>query len=296
MEKLKMSKIKGYGLVLLAWMLWLAGCQSANSTSDNEVVVPTATRAPMATNGVSVPDVAATVPPPVMVEIAPAATATLVVVAEPATATPLPEVTEVLTAELMPANFIGPTFPDNINPFTGLVVDPAILDRRPIAIKVSNSSAIVRPQAGLSQADIVFEHYAEGGITRFTVLFYAKDAPLVGPVRSGRIIDLEIPKMYDAAFGYSGASGPVKEMFRNSPFYDRIISQDFGHGGFWRDYDIGDPNKPGWETLYTSTDSLRKIIIDRGLNVRPNLPANLVFSQETPTNGSPGNISRTATS
>jgi hypothetical protein len=55
-----------------------------------------------------------------------------------------------------------------MNPLTGeKVVDPAVLNRRPLAIKIGDSwEAGVRPQSGTSYADWVFEHESEGGIPR----------------------------------------------------------------------------------------------------------------------------------
>lgn len=181
---------------------------------------------------------------------------------------------------------IGPdNFPTDVNPLTGLQVDdPASLDRRPIAIKVSNYPAAVRPQAGLNSADLVFEHYAEGGVTRFTAVFYGNDTDQVGSIRSGRLIDLEIPKMYDAAFAYSGASGPVRLMMRDSPFFDRIISPDFGHGGFYR---VEDPNKAVEHTLFTDTSRLRAILEERGQNTRPQFQTNMAFHSDPPAGGTP---------
>jgi hypothetical protein len=53
--------------------------------------------------------------------------------------------------------------PPDVNPLTGLrVPDPAVLNRRPLAIKISNYPPVVRPQSGVDLADLVFEHYAEG--------------------------------------------------------------------------------------------------------------------------------------
>jgi hypothetical protein len=47
-----------------------------------------------------------------------------------------------------------------INPLTGLpAADPALLDRRPVMVKVSNFPRLGRPHAGLSFADIVFDYY-----------------------------------------------------------------------------------------------------------------------------------------
>lgn len=182
---------------------------------------------------------------------------------------------------------IGPyTFPPNTNPLTGLTVTETQLARRPVAVKISNYPPLVRPQWGLNSADLLFEHYAEGGVTRFTAVFYTNDAPRIGSIRSGRLIDLEIPKMYDAAFAYSGASGPVRLLFRDSDFFSRIISPDFGHGGFER---IPENGKAFEHTLYTNTSTLRFILDQRGENNPPTFPQNIAFTAAPPSNGTPIN-------
>jgi hypothetical protein len=159
-----------------------------------------------------------------------------------------------------------------------------MLDRRPIAIKLSNS-ARVRPQAGLNNADLVFEHLTEGGITRFTAIYYSQDASKVGSIRSGRLIDLEIPIMYDAAFAYSGSSAPLRLMFKEALFFDRIVSIDFAHGGFER---ISNPEKPGErveDTLYTNTYDLRWILDQRGQDSRPEFSSGMAFHTKPPDGG-----------
>lgn len=183
-------------------------------------------------------------------------------------------------------DLIGPdTFPANINPLTGeTVADPALLARRPLAIKVSNAPAVVRPQSGLNNADLMFEHYAEGGLTRFTAVFYSKDADPIGSVRSGRLIDLEIPKMYDAGFAFSGASGPLKLMYQDAPFFDRVISPDYGHGGFFR---VEDPNKAFEHTLFTNTQNLRWILDQRGQNTPPHFHNGMAFRVDPLRPGAP---------
>lgn len=198
------------------------------------------------------------------------------------TDTPSPTSTQPIPGMIGPDNF-----PEDVNPLTGLVVaNPEMLQNRPIAIKVSNI-ARVRPQSGLNNADLVFEHMTEGTITRFTAVFYTNDSEKVGSVRSGRLIDLEIPIMYDAAFAYSGASGPLRLKFRDSSFFDRIISPDFGHGGFER---ISNPNNPGEfveDTLFTNTGTLRFILEERGQNVPPTFQNGMAFHPDPPTGGTP---------
>ncbi|MEM7336698.1 MAG: DUF3048 domain-containing protein, partial [Chloroflexota bacterium] len=49
-------------------------------------------------------------------------------------------------------------FAESINPLTGqALANPAILARRPLAVKITNA-AVVRPQAGIGSADMIFEH------------------------------------------------------------------------------------------------------------------------------------------
>jgi hypothetical protein len=115
-----------------------------------------------------------------------------------------------------------------VNPLTGeKVTDPNVLNRRPLAIKVSNYPPEVRPQRGLSQADLVFEHILEG-VTRLTAVFYGQIPELVGSVRSARYLDLEIPVMYKSFFAYSGSSGGIKLKIQSAPWFNRVMTPDFG--------------------------------------------------------------------
>lgn len=61
-------------------------------------------------------------------------------------------------------------------------------EHRPIAVMIENTPD-ARPQSGISNADVVFEAVAEGGVTRFMAFFYCgaqRDDILVAPVRSAR--------------------------------------------------------------------------------------------------------------
>jgi hypothetical protein len=107
----------------------------------------------------------------------------------------------------------GPVdFPADVNPLTGLPVDDAsLLERRPIAIKITNFPRSVRPQWGLSLADHVYEYYISDEMTRFVGIFYGKDASRVGPVRSARLFDEHLMRMYKAVFVFGWADDPVLE-------------------------------------------------------------------------------------
>jgi hypothetical protein len=182
----------------------------------------------------------------------------------------------------MPTSSPSPSL--DVCPLTGEgVSDIKVLERRPLAVKISNFPPIVRPQAGLSYADVVFEHLSEAGLTRLTAIFLCKDAEKVGSIRSARLIDLEIPAMFKAIFAYSGASAGVKQRIMESDFFDRVISPDFGHSGFVR---IPSEGKAYEHTLFSDTKSLWKIAEERGLNERQDL-SGWTFSDEPPEGGSP---------
>jgi hypothetical protein len=69
---------------------------------------------------------------------------------------------------------------------------------RPIFAMIENS-VDARPQSGLSQADVVYEAIAEGGITRFGAVFYCGSAyspSIISPVRSIRIYYLNMATEY----------------------------------------------------------------------------------------------------
>jgi len=93
-----------------------------------------------------------------------------------------------------------------LNPLTGLPPSsPSMLERRPLAIKISNYPRDIRPQFGLNEADVVFEYYIEWGYTRFIGIFYGNDASKIGPVRSGRYFDEHITRMYHAYYVFNFA-------------------------------------------------------------------------------------------
>jgi hypothetical protein len=108
---------------------------------------------------------------------------------------------EVILPETLPEGVNVPAFTlaTKMDPLTGLPPsDPALLDRRPLAIKVANYPRYIRPQSGLSLADNIFEYYIEAGLTRFIAVFYGNNSDWVGPVRSGRYFDENILRMYHA--------------------------------------------------------------------------------------------------
>src|SRR5690349_2822623 len=136
------------------------------------------------------------------------------------TALPPTPTEQVILPELMPAGVSVPAFtlPKDLNPLTGLPPsDPALMDRRPLAIKVANFPRYNRPQSGLTLADNVFEYYIEGGLTRFIAVFYGNNSEWVGPVRSGRYFDEHIQRMYHAFLVFKFADPRVETHLETTP-------------------------------------------------------------------------------
>ncbi|NMC52895.1 MAG: DUF3048 domain-containing protein [Chloroflexi bacterium] len=127
-----------------------------------------------------------------------------------ATNTPVPTSTPIPTPTATPIQ-VGPAdFSENTNPLTGLQVeDPAILNRRPLMIKVANFPREGRPHAGLSSADIVFDYYIGEGTNRYMAVYYGQDAEKIGPMRSGRLVDAQLTRLYQGVLGFVSAD-PLK--------------------------------------------------------------------------------------
>lgn len=122
---------------------------------------------------------------------------------------------------------------------TGLPVDPSVNDRPVTGVMIENSLD-ARPQSGLSQAGVVFEAVAEGGVTRFLALFQDSAPSSIGPVRSARPYYIQWALGFDAAYAHVGGSPDgladiqawgVKDLdeFANAGAYERISSRDAPH-------------------------------------------------------------------
>ncbi len=268
--------MKKMPFTLLILLLVLVACGGANEAS------PTMPTAPALENTPAISDAPASVPNSAGDSATISATATRVpappvVVVE---ATKEPTAVSETTRPLAEGVLYAADFTDR-NPLTGeLVSNPDTLERRPLAVKLSNAPAVyTRPQSGLNDADWVFEHTTEGGITRFTAVFYGSSPEKIGPVRSARLIDLELPAMFDAGLVFSGASAGVRQRLYASDFADRINEAGFGL------YRTGETDKPLEHTLYGNPDQLWAYLDNIGQNNKPDFGTYLYFSEGAPEGG-----------
>ena len=180
------------------------------------------------------------------------------------TATPLPSPTVTLIQAInLPANYGPSYYPAGVNPLTGLVVsDLALLERRPMAIKITNFPRRVRPQSGLNLADLIFEYYIEGGLTRFITIFYGNDSDQVGPVRSGRFFDEHVVRMYNAIFVFASADDRVLETWMESDLLSRLVIPRPGNCPPL----CRDENNSDYNNLYANTAELGPYVLRHGLD------------------------------
>ncbi len=188
-------------------------------------------------------------------------------------------------------DIIGPDeYPEGVNPLTGLAVsDPTTIARRPVAVKISNYPPDpVRPQSGLSQADIVFEHEAEGGTTRMTAIFLSTFPDKVGSMRSARLIDTQLPAMYRAIFIFSGASDGVRQRLYSMPFGEQgraMLADTLNEPVVFRDADIPAPHN-----FFANTQEVSALADLWGIrNDTPGLHGT-AFSASIPAGGTPARV------
>ena len=124
------------------------------------------------------------------------------------------------------------------NPLTGEGCAEDIAQNRPVAIMLNNLKKAL-PQLGVSQADIIYEVPAEGGITRMLAVFQSvEDVGEIGSVRSARDYYVSLALGHDALFLHAGGSpsayGSIKDWGAtaldcvNGPYEGTLFWRDAG--------------------------------------------------------------------
>jgi hypothetical protein len=260
-------------LILAVGSLAAAACTPAAWKKVVEklpTLTPTSARAVTATPTSHVVTYATPQPTPTLPFMTPTPTPTPT--ADLATATPTPAPVAAIPAR-----------PANENPLTGLAVpDPAVLQRRPIHVRVGNDPG-ARPQAGLGSADLVYEEIVEWWVTRFTAVFLSEAPDVVAPIRSARLINTQLTRQYNAALANSGGSDGVRWELSQTP----IVNLD---EYFWPQPYFYRKNE-GWQTrLALNVKAARELMANKDME-SPVTLRGFVFS-DAPIGGQPaGTIS-----
>jgi hypothetical protein len=120
------------------------------------------------------------------------------------------------------------------------------------------NSPDARPQSGLLTAGVAYEAIAEGGITRFAMLYQESRPGLVGPVRSLRPYYLSWIAPFDAAISHVGGSYTALNEVRVPGKY-KDIDQFFNGNYYWRATDRYAPHN-----VYTSFDKIDELNKSKG--------------------------------
>ena len=106
-----------------------------------------------------------------------------------------------------------------------------LVERPALVVKVENAEES-RPQAGLEDADIVFEEMVEGGISRLAAIYHSTLPEQIVPIRSVRPMDGPITAWTGGLLAFSGGQEQFTSRARNDGL--QLISMDLGADGFSR--------------------------------------------------------------
>lgn len=137
------------------------------------------------------------------------------------------------------------------SPLTGLYIEEEKINDRVIAVMLDNQYS-ARPQASITQCDIVYEILAEGNITRYMGIIGTRQPDNLGPVRSSRDYFIHRAMEYDALYVHVGGSPQAYTAISKL----KIPSVDAMHQGgdvFWRK-----KHKSAPHNMYTSYEAIIK--------------------------------------
>jgi len=196
------------------------------------------------------------------------------------TAAPTPIPTPYPTPTPIPeSEIISPPTGMAINPLTRGYISQEAAARRPFAVVYNNESRAL-PQAGLSQADIIYEVLAEGNITRIIAIFTDFNAEMIGPVRSSRHYFNNLALDFNAVLVHHGGSPQAYSAISNLGI-SNIDGMRYDGSVFWRD--AARRRERGLEhSSFTSAENLLEIAESRGF-LTDNVLAEIFDFFEEPT-------------
>ena len=154
-----------------------------------------------------------------------------------------------------------PPEPKFYNKLTGLETTEELSGIRPVGIMINNIKQAT-PQQGISQADVIYEVLAEGGISRLFCLFtdYAT-LPETGSIRSSRDYYIDLADAHDAIYVHCGGSPAAYETLkaRETDNMDGIYFSTPFYRNEWRKKHMGMEH-----SMMTTGERLVKGIEEKG--------------------------------
>ena len=151
----------------------------------------------------------------------------------------------------------APEAPKYYSRLSGLEIANESDNNKPVyCVQVPNGADGARPQAGLTEAPVVFEAIAEAGITRFAALFQNAKSEVIGPIRSLRSYYLDWDTPFDCTVVHAGGATDAIAALRAGGY--REVDESLVY--MWRNYSsYWAPNN-----LFTSAALLEKAAADDG--------------------------------
>jgi hypothetical protein len=138
----------------------------------------------------------------------------------------------------LPSTLPGPTTTlpaPEVMPLTGLPIEDAAAATRPALVAKIDNHPAARPQAGLNQADIVYEENVEQ-LTRFAAVYHSNAPTNIGPIRSGRTQDVNLFSAYlNPLFVWSGGNAKTTSLINKSVLVNMGALVAYQQGGYKRD-------------------------------------------------------------
>lgn len=151
---------------------------------------------------------------------------------------------------------------DYNNPIYGLNITLKLQKpEAPFIVSVSiDNHPSARPQAGLNDADIIYESAVAPGITRFLAVYdlsKLNEDVKIGPVRSAREYFVKLVNAHGGGFAHAGGSFEALNLLQEVSIID--LDEIYGSGAyFYRTTDRAMPHN-----LYTSSELLKQAMNDK---------------------------------
>jgi len=170
---------------------------------------------------------------------------------------------------------------------TGLPIEEAYVNRRPIAVVINNLHRAL-PQSGITSADIIYEVLAEGEVTRLVAIFQSEIPEKIGPVRSTRDYFVDFAFNHDSIFVHHGGSPTGYSRVRDSGVA-ALDGMNLEGSVFWRDrtypsWHWNSGTRPLEHSSYTSRERLERHIESREIRyeINDNPDFGFTFSDTIP--------------
>ena len=140
---------------------------------------------------------------------------------------------------------------------TGEPLADATLKTAPAyCIQTPNGTDGARPQAGLTQAGVVFEAIAEAGITRFAAIYQDPTSAVIGPIRSLRIYYLQWDTPFDCTIVHAGGAADALQAVAAGGYKDLSENYTYMYRGTY--------GARLWNNLFTTAAYLKQYSMDYG--------------------------------